>query len=222
MIPQIIHQTWKTDRVPDNVYNPKWRQSWHQHHSGWRYFFWTDETIRREIEKHRPNLMPVFEARIGVARSQLCRYLAMYVYGGLYVDLDYECFRSFEPLRDRDILFVNAMPGEQYVSDALLMAEPLNPFYSAVMDECIIRHEAGEEKYPTIEQMLSFVMLTEMVMKHNLGDRIQPAELFSPFNWIQQDAIANGMTTARIQEVLAAHPQAYAATYWTHNWRRKY
>jgi len=218
MIPKIIHQTWKDNNIPTDIYKDKWVSSWYgKHGDNWKFYFWTDETIQRETEKHRPDLLPILEMS-GVAKSQVCRFLAMELYGGLYVDLDYECFRPFDNLLNQSFLFTYALTGYKYVSDALLMAAPGQGFYHKVMDECLIRFEQEKWAYQHIEGMLSFIMLTDMVQKYGLREYIQEAESFSPFNWTKGEAAAQGTTETQFEEILKKYPYAYAATYWTHNW----
>eukprot|EP00871_Galdieria_phlegrea_P005519 jgi/Galph1/5969/GphlegSOOS_G4629.1 len=51
-------------------------------HPDWKYFFCTAET-NRELLIDAYDSLPV-----NIARANLCRFLYMYSYGGVYADLD--------------------------------------------------------------------------------------------------------------------------------------
>ena len=60
LIPAIIHQTWKTDRVPD-----KWlkaQQSCQRMHPEYNYMLWTDADARTLISEKYPALLKTYDA----------------------------------------------------------------------------------------------------------------------------------------------------------------
>lgn len=86
-IPNIIHQTYKTERVPD-----RWNSTpsqWKEYHPGWTYMLWTDEDNEALIRDHYPDFLETYLSYpYGIQRSDAARYFILHKYGGVYADLD--------------------------------------------------------------------------------------------------------------------------------------
>jgi inositol phosphorylceramide mannosyltransferase catalytic subunit len=96
-IPRIIHQTWKSDRLPPlfRMYQETWRRL----HPGWEYRFYDDAACRRIVESHFPDLLALYDGcPHPVQRADIFRYLIVAREGGLYADMDMECLRNLDPL----------------------------------------------------------------------------------------------------------------------------
>lgn len=101
-IPRILHQTWKTSVVP--VMFQQWRQSWRDNHPGWRVQPVSSDRDNLNLVKHFfPELVDVYQKfRHEIFRVDFIRYLLMYVWGGVYADLDLESLRNMQSLLDDD------------------------------------------------------------------------------------------------------------------------
>jgi len=96
-IPRRIHQTWKTRYVPTHL--GEYVRSWRREHPDWAYHFWTDELAVRFVHRYHRWFLRCFEGYANdVMRADALRYLLLFEFGGVYADLDYECYRSFLPL----------------------------------------------------------------------------------------------------------------------------
>lgn len=94
MIPKIIHQTWKTNNVPENC--KAYVQTWKTLHPDWKYILWTDADLDEFIAAHYPDFLEIFRNYPkGVQRADAARYLLLHRFGGVYTDLDTECLSSF-------------------------------------------------------------------------------------------------------------------------------
>lgn len=93
-IPKLFHWIWLGDEpLPEQ--HRAWIDSWLALHPGWKHLLWTEES--------RPTF--VNEAQYLAAdslwqKADVARYELVYRYGGVYLDTDTECLRSFEPLLD--------------------------------------------------------------------------------------------------------------------------
>ena len=96
-IPKILHQTWVNESVPK-----RWetaQQSCLYYHADWDYWLWTDQTARNFIDMHYHWFIQTFDAYPHpIQRVDAVRYFILYHYGGVYLDLDLNCRKSFEPL----------------------------------------------------------------------------------------------------------------------------
>ena len=96
-IPKIIHQTWKDHDLPQSFNT--WRQSWLSRHPDWEYRFYTDEDCVAFVEKEFPEWFDIYnQYSKPVQRADLFRYLIIYHNGGLYADMDMECFKPVDKL----------------------------------------------------------------------------------------------------------------------------
>jgi len=94
-VPKIIHQTWKTDSVPE-----KWIPSanaWRSLHPTWLYLLWTDHDIETYIKISRPHAWSLFQRlAYNIQRVDLFRYFVLHDFGGVYSDLDIMPKKSIE------------------------------------------------------------------------------------------------------------------------------
>ena len=95
-LPKLIHQTWKTAKVPEH-----WsaaQRSWRGLHPSWTYVLWTDADIEAYIRARHGPAWALFEALPwAIQRVDLWRYFVLRDFGGLYVDLDIMATQSVEP-----------------------------------------------------------------------------------------------------------------------------
>jgi len=92
-----IIQTWKTKNIPDyyysfvnkvTIYNPTCN-----------YMFFDDDDIADFMKTKMPEYSDVFYNLTGkIQQIDFFRYLAVYYYGGLYLDLDIDIGQSFDTL----------------------------------------------------------------------------------------------------------------------------
>ena len=94
MIPKIIHQTWKTNEIPE-----KWlafEKKVKALNPEWEYRLWTDADNERFVKNEYPEFYDIFKSfSRGIMRADVIRYLIMYKVGGVYLDLDYEVLQPF-------------------------------------------------------------------------------------------------------------------------------
>lgn len=95
MIPKIIHQTWKTSEPPEKTFFCI--KSWKYLNPDYDYILWSDEDISSFVSKHYPEYENRIENfQLGIIKADFFRLLALYHFGGIYVDLDFECLIPFQ------------------------------------------------------------------------------------------------------------------------------
>ena len=72
-----------------------------------------------------PFLSPVLRKAAWISSVDLARYVILHRYGGLYVDMDIETFRSFEPLCENASLLLTYKPADP----SIMASEPNHPFW---------------------------------------------------------------------------------------------
>jgi mannosyltransferase OCH1-like enzyme len=124
---------WKTDDIPD-----KWKDavnSCKRIHKGFKYMFWTDESMLRFVKRFYPDFYKIFIGyRYNIQRSDVFRYLILYKYGGVYFDLDVGCKQSVNDLLDNDIVLAKSSNGDWSFTNECFMAKPNHPFIKHCID----------------------------------------------------------------------------------------
>ncbi len=135
-IPPIIHQTWKNDKLPKAF--ELLSRTWKDMLPGWEYRLWTDDMNREFVKSHYPDFLEKFDTYPNkIQRADAIRYLLLQTYGGLYVDLDFECIdpEFITLLENADFVagkepYVHARRyGMEYIiCNALMASIPSHPF----------------------------------------------------------------------------------------------
>ena len=126
-IPKVIHQIWIGGKLPEK-YLPL-QKSWKEHHPDWEYRLWTDDDLASFPFSNRER----FEKAVNIGeRADILRYEILNLYGGVYVDTDFECVRPLDPLNHLCDLYVGifgayAEAQEVNMGNGLIGAIPNHP-----------------------------------------------------------------------------------------------
>ena len=141
-IPRTIHQTWKDRHIPPEL--DEMAYSWKKWHPDWQYVLWTDDMNRNFIQQYFPYFLPTYDGyEKNIQRVDAVRYFVLYQFGGLFIDLDFECLANIEPaLGDADCVF-GKEPEEHciihgknmIISNAFMGCVPQCPFLGVVCEE---------------------------------------------------------------------------------------
>ena len=88
MIPKNIFQTWSTKNLPNEIQNIINRTK--ELNPNYNYFLYTDEEMDEFVKIHYPGQIYECYSKINliVAKADFWRYLVLYKYGGVYIDID--------------------------------------------------------------------------------------------------------------------------------------
>lgn len=230
MIPKIIHQSFKTARHP---YPLKWQQSWLDNHPKWEYHFHTDADNRRLVAKLCPQFLKAFDSfPRGIMRADFARFLYLYSWGGVYVDLDYVCLRPMDSLlRQVAKIGIPWLPGNGYYQyhNAILVSEARNPFWLTCAEQAVFYFWSSE--FPQVEQLAGPLRIQAAIESEGLKFAPLLPKQVTPLDWFAYNvkvgkgdkrvaALRDSLSKASIAAIRNAFPQAYAVTFWNHGWRR--
>lgn len=162
-IPKVLHIIWIGPKpFPEaSIHNV---ESWVKQHPGWTYKFWTD----------RPRVLPHKEMEFSLIenlgsfslqsyflesnnygeKSDILRYEILFREGGIYVDHDVECFRSFDPLLQHFDFFCGLEPphkpimnGSITVCNNLIATSPRHPILEKTKKYVQERWERGKQLF---------------------------------------------------------------------------
>lgn len=149
-IPKIIHQTWKDENLPKAF--QLLSETWREMLPGWEYRLWTDDMNREFVRTHYPDFLEKYDAYPNnIQRADAIRYLLLQTYGGLYVDLDFECLEPefITLLEDADFVagkepydHARRFGRDCIICNALMGAIPNNTFLDFLIQR-MINHTHG-------------------------------------------------------------------------------
>lgn len=104
-IPKIIHQIWIGEFVPEKF--KAFQESWKRYHPDWEYRLWTQHDIALN---NWYNADLIARSRNPGETSDIMRYEILYRYGGVYLDMDFECLAPLDVLHYTYDLYVGIQP----------------------------------------------------------------------------------------------------------------
>jgi len=199
-IPRVIHQIWLGSPLPRRL--ARYSDTWRRRHPDWEMKLWTDADVARLDFPSRD----LFEAATCWGqKSDLLRIELLNAFGGVYVDLDYECYRPLDVLVERYDFFSTlkflytahlgwpaVWPDAMVVCNSLLGARPGHPLLGAYLER--VRASWNEsQRYELREDELMPIALAAM------GGRDKAARIketgvrtFLPFGEVVAERIGTG------------------------------
>lgn len=113
MIPKLIHRMWLDKNISNNTTAPnkyhKFIESFNRHNPEFKVEFWNMDRVKRLFDtypiirkyKHHWETVPHH-----IQKCDIARFIILYLFGGLYIDLDFMCFKNLSPLLNRELLLV--------------------------------------------------------------------------------------------------------------------
>jgi len=100
---------------------------------GWQFEFWDSTRANDFVRDEYPELLDTY---LGygqeIQRSNAIRYLILYKYGGMYMDLDVKCKTSLEFFTTVDWISPPGLPTG--INNAFMAAQPGHPFLKHTID----------------------------------------------------------------------------------------
>ncbi|THC92655.1 hypothetical protein EYZ11_007857 [Aspergillus tanneri] len=98
-LPKIIHQTWFPVGSNMSERAQTWVKTMRAQNPDWEYVLWDDETNRMLVEQHFPWFLETYlKLPQEILRADVARNFYMYLFGGMYADVDTEALRPVAPL----------------------------------------------------------------------------------------------------------------------------
>lgn len=224
-IPQILHQTWKTDNIPSNF--KEMSNSWRQKHPDWKYIFWTDEMNRNFIKENFFHFLPTFDGyETNIQRVDAVRYFILYKYGGVFIDMDFECLANITPLiRDCMCIFgkeplehCNIHNKRMIISNAFMGTIKEAPFFSLLCKELQQFNQNIDHPNNKVLESTGPFMLSRVYENYDKKEEISllEAEIIYPLTKVElerwKEEPKNTMIRQKLDKAYGIH--YYAGTWW--------
>eukprot|EP00293_Proteomonas_sulcata_P011638 CAMPEP_0184304062 /NCGR_PEP_ID=MMETSP1049-20130417/13688_1 /TAXON_ID=77928 /ORGANISM="Proteomonas sulcata, Strain CCMP704" /LENGTH=301 /DNA_ID=CAMNT_0026615797 /DNA_START=97 /DNA_END=999 /DNA_ORIENTATION=+ len=139
-IPKVIHHIWLGSELPEHF--KKLRQGWIDRHPGWELRLWDDTAVATELEeKPLKNMELYFCAKNFGEMSDVLRLEILQRYGGVYVDVDFECLGSLDQLVHSDVKMFCGLSNVGWVeiNNGLIGSVAEHPIICECVDSLEIR-----------------------------------------------------------------------------------
>jgi mannosyltransferase OCH1-like enzyme len=202
MIPAIHHLIWTTPDDFSAKYH-EWRLSWMRNNPGWDFCVWR----LSELPYHRfPQMCTdvLLNDKVHwVMKTDVIRWLVLWLYGGVYSDTDVECVKSMDRF-----LHDECFTGRSYVptniGNAVVGSAQDHPLMLKIAIATAASIAADVKKANESIAEHTVILAGKMLEK---CPSIYPAEYFYPFSWGQRKEGKNKPTNE--------YPQAYCVHHWT-------
>lgn len=174
-----IFQTWKTSEIPEQWYFA--HESIICMNPNWQVVLLTDEDNLRIVRENFPDFYDTFVGfPYSIQKADAIRYIILYLYGGIYIDLDFEAIQSFDNLVfTKNIGLIKSANGK-YITNCFMVAKTArDPFWI----ECISEMKKKEPWWAISKHLKVFCttgpfMLQRIYKKHK--DKIDILEISVP------------------------------------------
>jgi len=236
-IPKIIHQVWSDIYEPLPEFFSHLMETWKEHHPDWKYIFWDDGKMDDFMREFYPEYqIQCGTVKYAIQKWDLIRYFILHHYGGMYVDVDYECLESFEPLLENNkscyfateaARHADSIGVKNFFTNALMIAVPRHPFMWLVI-ESAFRELLIKRDYPNqLFEVLSTtgpLLLTHLYNSHpdNSDIYIIPPELVAPLGYTEvQNYIKGNRSQSFVVHIKKKLASAMAIHYFMATWHGK-
>jgi inositol phosphorylceramide mannosyltransferase catalytic subunit len=149
-IPKIIFQTWKSHYdIPANF--RYWRRSFLVNNPDFRCFLWDDADNLRFIETRFPWFLARFQSYSReIYRVDVVRLFFLYTYGGFYADMDSECLKPLDSMRNMGDVLVGRMGSdssfEHSIPNAIMASKSKQAFWLLAIAFAVDRLQQSHER----------------------------------------------------------------------------
>lgn len=217
-IPKIIHQIWVGPHpFPQEAL--EWQATWKNLHPDWEYKLWTNadvEALEFENKKYYD------QAENWGEKADILRLELLHQFGGLYVDVDQKCFKSFDVLHHTCDFYV----GIHQLSLILRRHNKLriaNGVIAAVPGHPIIKHAVDQIKNNRHHKQLLmragpdyFTKIAKE--KFKVSEQLGNVDVFLPANYFYPYGQTDKKFQLKPDAVIFVKPETLAVHYYTSYW----
>ena len=193
-IPKIIIQTFKTNHIHEKIYNNIMNIL--KINPNYNYYLITDDIGRSLIKKYFDSeILNAFnKLNIGAAKGDFLRYIAIYVYGGIYIDLDSTITFHLDNFIDNNLSHYFIFDENSNMMNTPIISKPKNPIILNVIKEVTKRINNYESNIflATGPTVFTDVIFNDIVNKTIYDTRINVSNDSRAYLWIDNENYKNG------------------------------
>ena len=211
-IPKIIHQIWDShDELTSSL--KEISKTWKEFHPDWEYRLWNKTGIDEFLNIHFPDFIPYYKSYpYDIQRWFAIRYLILFHYGGLYVDLDYECIEPVDALLSNSKCCMSIVPAVDtmnynkpvVVGNSFMACIAKHNFFEKIIYDMKINNNKTFSKFKTFEIMerTGPFLTTRVHCAYPDKEEITliPTELVTPLTINESHMLIKGHGTREIED----------------------
>lgn len=125
-IPKIFHHVWPgLDPFPESF--KYYIQTWKDKHPDWKFMFWTPNNLFKLQNQKWYDLEETY-----AGKSDIARYEVLKNFGGIYIDVDMECFKPIDEILNGVEFFV-MYEQDNYVVPTIMGCVPEHPLINRII-----------------------------------------------------------------------------------------
>ena len=195
-IPKIIHQIWfnfeNNNDVPEKFKNNI--ESWKNKNKNFNYKLWDLESAILLIKEEFPGFLDTFNNfKYNICKCDFFRYILLYKFGGIYVDLDFYCLQPIDiflnllnsssinqlnNVKKKSIILTEEWPNSsnenskligssQTLHNGILISENNHPFWMLMINNCLHKSIQINGDQNTVFEITGTRALCKMYKKNN-------------------------------------------------------
>lgn len=147
-IPYIIHQIWwqGTKCIPEKFKN--YRKSWIKNHKHFTFIIWDKNLFEKLLHKiNNPIFNTIYnDLPIMIQKIDFCKYVVLYYYGGIYVDMDTISEKSIDKFLNIHDLVVSKLKiyknlNIYLINNGVIFSKKNNNFFLYLFKEIYINRK---------------------------------------------------------------------------------
>lgn len=140
VIPKIFHRNWKTKDIDYTIFKKDHVESFENYHKDYIFYLHDHDDNRNFIKDYFPWFLKIYDSYSkDIMRVDAVRYFYLLYYGGIYVDLDFECFKSFNPYIQKEVHFITDKTNN-WISNAIMMSSPHQIIFKKIIVEGLLQN----------------------------------------------------------------------------------
>lgn len=157
MMEKIIHHFVPEDK---NLWHPVWKkclESWFIHfpEPEYEHKFWynsgnKNDAITDFVKNEYPEYLNSYSILpLHIMKIDFVKFLVIYKYGGLYVDMDIYCYKNFYHMLSKDIVLLEAFSELEVIQNSMFGGKKNNHFYINCVHEIINAYHNNKNQFDT-------------------------------------------------------------------------
>lgn len=216
-IPKKIHQIWLGGKFPDKY--KRLRDTWIEKNPDWNYKLWTDDDVYSfELE----NIDKFNSINNLGAKSDIFRYEILYRYGGLYVDTDFECIKSFNDLIYLDLFSGTGHVFEPEVFNGLIACKPGYKLIKELIDDIKVVNTNNFNEIIQLTGPKYFSNKLFEFIQNNPNDKLVvfPTKFFYPFPAANRFAVRQDTIESQKMVKQFCDDKSHCVHLWYTSWQK--
>lgn len=219
-IPQNIHFVWLGGQFPAKY--ERLKNTWTKWHPTWNIKVWDDN----DAENFGMINQKAFDTLQNLgAKSDIFRYEILYRHGGLYVDTDFECLKSFDNLLYLDFFSGGGWNNFPVLFNGLFACKPRDKFIKTVIDAIHEKEINGYYTLDKIGEVSGVNFFTDIYLKYIINSKdksvVFPNHFFYPMPATIREEVREDNEENRERAYSYIKPNSYCLHWWYTSWQKR-